>query len=142
MSVIVWDGTTLAADRQATNHNMRRTVVKISKHGDLLVGVVGDYVAAQAVKAWLVSGADIDAFPKDLVSEDASVMVVNRDGQIMRFENSPFPVMFEDKVMAEGTGRDFAMGALAAGADAVKAVEIACVYDIYCGGGIDRLTFD
>ena len=34
-------------------------------------------------------------------------------------------------------GKTLALGAMAAGADAKKAVEIACEYNLYCGGGID-----
>lgn len=142
MTVIVWDGETLAADRQSSHQNLRRSVTKISKHGDLLIACSGTYTAAQAVKAWLVSGAEVEDFPFARVDEHTAVIAINKEGQILRFEDSPFPVVLNDKIIAEGTGRDFALGAMAMGADAAKAVEIACVYDIYSGGGIDRLKFD
>lgn len=35
-----------------------------------------------------------------------------------------------------------AMGAMLAGADARKAVEITSEIDIYCGNGVDSLTFE
>lgn len=38
--------------------------------------------------------------------------------------------------------RDYAYGALAMGADAVRAVEVACEYDNGCGMGIDVLTIE
>lgn len=142
MSVIVWDGKTLAADRRATNSNLSRTTSKITKHGDLLIGSTGTYSSSQAITNWVIEGCILEKFPSSWVHEDTNVWVINRNGTVAKFEDSPFPVMYRDKVFAEGSGRDLAYGALAMGADAVKAVEVACVYDIYCGGGIDTLSFD
>ncbi len=48
----------------------------------------------------------------------------------------------EAKYLCIGRGRDFAFGALAMGADAYKAVMIACLYESSCGMGIDTLTLE
>ena len=142
MSVVVWDGKTLAADRQATNSNLRRKMCKISKHGDILIAGTGVQTSTQAVRNWVLAGAEPDKFPKSETDEHTAVWVINRNGTIVKFENSPFGIVYLDKVFAEGSGRDFALGAMFMGADAVTAVEAACTYDIYCGGGIDTLSFD
>ena len=115
---------------------------KISRHGDILIGMTGTHTAAQAVRDWVLQGADKDKFPKDQTDEFTNVWVINRNGTVVKFENSPFGILCTDGTFAEGSGRDFALGAMAMGADAAKAVEVACVYDIYCGGGIDTLSFD
>jgi ATP-dependent protease HslVU (ClpYQ) peptidase subunit len=43
----------------------------------------------------------------------------------------------EDPFMAWGSGRDFALGAMAMGATAREAVAVACRFNVYCGNGID-----
>lgn len=142
MSVVVWDGKTLAADRQATNGNLARTMRKIERHGDILLAFTGVQTSGQAIINWVLGGCNMDAFPKDWVHENSTVLVINRNGTVMKFEDAPFPIKCEGKFFAEGSGRDFALAAMHMGADAVKAVEVACVYDVYCGGGIDTLSFD
>lgn len=142
MSVVVWDGTTLAADRQATNSNLRRTMTKISRHGDVLIAGTGTQTSTQAVRSWILDGAHPEKFPHAETDDNTAVWVINRNGTIVKFENSPFGITYLDTVFAEGSGRDFALGAMSMGADAVTAVKVACMYDIYCGGGIDTLSFD
>ncbi len=143
MSVIVWDGKTLAADRMAVNGNLKRTCKKIYRHGDLLIGGAGTYSSIQALTAWVVEHkADIEKFPK--IGDDADVVlwVVNRNGTMAKYESGPWPMFYEEETWADGSGRDFAYGALAMGADAVKAVEVASTYDAFCGRGCDALSFD
>lgn len=143
MSVIVWDGKTLAADKQASSGNLIRTQTKIFRHGDLLIGGAGTTTSVEALRNWVLGGCDPEKFPK--LPTDAGhtdLWVINRNGVIRKFEDSPFPVSYDDKVFAEGSGRDFAYGAMAMGADAVTAVKVAIRYDKHCGGGIDVLTFD
>jgi len=142
VSVIAWDGKTLAADRQATSGNLRRTTTKITRHGDVLIAGTGTQSSTQAVREWILEGANPSSFPSLPADDPSAVWVINRNGTVVKFENSPFGMVYHDKVFAEGSGRDFALGAMFMGADAVKAVEVACVYDIYCGGGIDTLSFD
>lgn len=144
MTIIVWDGKTLAADRLAVCGTLQRTMTKIHRHGDLLFGGAGVRTTLEAMRAWIMDGCILDKFPPIPKVEDAgshSFWVINRNGTVVKFEDSPYPLKYDDPVFAEGTGRDFAYGALAMGADAVEAVKVACQYDIYCGGGIDILKF-
>lgn len=77
MTVIAWDGKTLAADKRVGYGNMHRTTTKIRRVGDALVGCSG-------------SGS-------------------------------------------------LAVAAMHLGKSAREAVEIACLYDMNCGNGIDTL---
>lgn len=145
MSIVVWDGLTLAADRQSNNGNLGRdTATKIWKSGDILLAGVGQMQALMAIKNWIECGAQPKEFPKEYMdrTENTCMWVINRNGNIARIEDGPFFVKQNTLTFADGSGRDFAYGAMEMGADAVEAAEIACKYDIYCGGGIDRLTFD
>ena len=148
MSVVVWDGKTLAADTQTTNGNLRRNVAtkihRCASNPDILFAGVGEYQALHALRDWIEKGADPKEFPREYAdrSGNTALWVINRNGTIARIEDGPFFVKQDVTSFADGSGRDFAYGALEMGANAVQAVKIASYYDIYCGGGIDRLTFD
>ena len=143
MSVIVWDGKKLAADRQATNGSLKRSMPKIWKYGDLMIAGVGTAINIEAMRNWIMGGLLPDKFPKLCETEGmSSVWLINKSGKIAKFEHAPYPIEYYDKVFCDGSGRDFAYGAMAMGADAVKAVEVASEYCCECGGGVDVLTFD
>jgi ATP-dependent protease HslVU (ClpYQ) peptidase subunit len=72
----------------------------------------------------------------------ATLVVIDRAGTLRRFENGPYPLTYHDEIFACGSGCDFAYGAMAMGADASRAVEVASEFDIYCGRGVDTLAFE
>lgn len=145
MTIICWDGVTLAADRLAVSGTLGRTMTKIFRHGDMIFGGAGVLTTLEAMRAWVIGGCVFGEFPKlpkdDPDRQVTSFWVINRNGTIVKFEDSPYPLRYNDPFFADGSGRDFAYAALEMGADARRAVEIACKYDIYCGGGIDVLSF-
>lgn len=144
MSIIVWDGKTLAADRQWTAGNLIRTTTKIWRHGDILMGGAGTFWHMEALRNWVTNGMIPAKFPELKIKDDTvpSFWLINRSGMVAKLEDSPYPLTCLDPFFAEGSGRDFAYGALAMGADARQAVEVACRYDYGCGGGVDILTFE
>lgn len=144
MSIIVWDGKTLAADKQATNSGLKHTCTKIFKIGGDLVGFSGDLGYIGGMKHWLEAGAEPQAFPDHQKDKDdwVGTLVVKPDGRILKYERCAYPIDFsQNKFMCIGSGRDFAYGALEMGADAVRAVEVASRYEAFCGLGVDTLTF-
>ena len=145
MTIIVWDGKVLASDKQTTSGGLKRKATKIFKIHGSLYGFSGDFDYAYAMKEWFEEGAQIDKFPKHQEHDDnwVGVLVVTPDKRVLKYERSPKPMDFtEAGAMCIGSGRDFAFGALAMGADAVRAVEVACEYDNGCGMGIDVLTIE
>ena len=139
MTVIAWDGKTLAADRQMTWADMRSTVNKLRQlpNGEVLA-VTGDSARAVAVLRWYEEGADPEKWPKCQTETDyARLIVARHGGRLVYFDWLPMEQQIIDPFMAFGAGRDFAMGALAMGADAKKAVGIACRFSVGCGLGID-----
>lgn len=139
MTVIAWDGKTLAADRQMTWADMRSTVCKLRQlpSGEVL-GVTGDSVRAISVLRWYEDGADPEKWPKcQGEAEYARLIVARHGGKLVYFDWCPVEQIILDPYMAFGVGRDFAMGAMAMGADAQKAVAIACRFSVGCGLGID-----
>jgi hypothetical protein len=142
MSVIVWDGKNLAADTLAVNGNLKRRTSKVWRKGDMLIGGAGTASGLAAMVDWVTNQECApDKFPKLREHEDVCLWVVNKNGNMAKFEDSPHPIVYHDKTWADGSGRDFAYGAMAMGADARKAVEVACLYDAYCGGEVEVVNF-
>lgn len=143
VSVIAWDGTTLAADRQATQHGLKRQCEKIwrCKRTGELFGAVGQPDTTAAVVAWYEAGADPEKFPACSRNEASSsfLYVVGRDGICIKYETEPFAIPILEPFWAAGSGRDYALGAMARGASARDAVGIACQFDASCGMGITTL---
>lgn len=97
-----------------------------------LVALAGSLIYAARVEAWLKGvtskkpdyGVDVSGI---LVRQDGTIWVINGDGDLAPI-NAPY--------LASGSGRVAALGALAAGASAQKAVEIACGLDAYTRGPV------
>lgn len=143
MTCVVWDGKTLAADKRAVNNGLAFTVTKIRKINGDFVAAAGDFSPIMAIFRWYENGADPDKLPECQKDKDryGFLMVIKPDGTITKYEQDGLPYVIEEKYHAIGCGRDYALGALAMGADARKAVDIACRFDTNCGNGIDTLEF-
>jgi hypothetical protein len=145
VTVIAWDGKTLAADRRACANGFIYSVTKIARVDDVLVGLSGYIARFGLYKDWLASGRDPERFPvapRD-DREWSQFLVIHRSGLIERFEGaSTSPIIVEESWHTMGSGRDFAAAALALGYTAERAVEIACQLSEECGNGINTLSFE
>ncbi len=143
MTVIAWDGQILASDKRATSEGLIRTVTKIWKIDGLLVGGCGDFVTCCEMREWIKRGRNHKDFPEmQRDKEDWAKIIVIDQGAIQVYERSPYPVIFEDRHFAVGTGRDFALSAMYLGKSAKVAVEIANHFECYCGNGVDFLELE
>jgi 20S proteasome alpha/beta subunit len=139
MTTIAWDGATLAADRRITSGTVTYSTTKIRRTADdRLIGATGDYGVCAAMLDWLENGGtrptcqDSDRWISALeIMPDGSIWMHNRD--------SRWPV--EDRFVAVGSGRDYAMAVMALGHSARLAVEIAARFDPGTGNGVDELAF-
>lgn len=141
MSVIAWDGKSVAADKQATNATLRFTTTKLRQLGDgTVLGWTGEQSCGEALAAWYADGAIREKWPAFQAEKDGwcRLIVISATG-VLVYEQQPFPVPVEDPFMAWGAGRDFAMGALACGASASDAVKVASRFDTSCGMGVDEV---
>lgn len=149
MTVIVWDGTTLAADRRAGDAWMKcGTVVKIARVNGHLVGCAGVAADAREVVAWYSAGANPALYPAGIRGKEnggAKMLVITPAGVVRIYDNSPFPIEYCEaphgigRRMAIGSGREAAMAAMLAGCGARRAVEIATLICDGVGNGIDTL---
>lgn len=142
MTVIAWDGETLAADRRATSGGgIARTVTKIQKHGDVLLGVTGNWDVAIEMREWFKAGAAPADFPAKAREGDATLIVIRRDG-IESFATGPYSMPIEEEKAAWGSGRDYAEATMYLGGSAVQGVQVASHFQTDCGNGFDTLTLD
>jgi ATP-dependent protease HslVU (ClpYQ) peptidase subunit len=143
MTVIAWDGKTLAADKRATTAGLARTVTKIFRHEKSIIGFSGSLDQGLEMVAWFRSGADSKNFPASQRDKDdwVTFVVVDAEG-VSFFERTPQPCKVEDSTWATGSGRDFAIAAMYCGKSACEAVEIACKFETGCGNGIDVLCLE
>lgn len=140
MTVIVWDGRTLASDRRATDTGgIARSVTKIMQANGCLVGLTGGWDVGAELRAWWIAGAAPDKFPAKARDDIATLIVIGPEG-IDVFAAGPFPMRIQADQCAFGSGRDFAEAAMHLGCTAARAVEVACKFQVDCGGGVDKIN--
>ena len=143
MSVVAWDGKTIAADRRAVCAGAHFTTTKIRRihRPDRIPEVLawtGDQDSGEMMAQWYESGANPAAFPECQKDKDAWARLIVADANGCKFyERQPVAVRVEDKFCAWGSGRDFALAALHLGFGAVTAVQVAIEISTDCGNGVD-----
>jgi len=142
MTVIAWDGTTLAADKRACAEGYIYSVTKVYRIANCLVGFSGNAAHIGRYRAWIVGGCDPTTYPPQVEHEHSRMLVIRRDRTIERYETTGWPMIIEERQHAMGSGRDFAAAAMHLGCDARRAVEVASALSEWCGNGVDTLTFD
>lgn len=144
MTVIAWDGTTLAADKRTLNGRTVGTVTKIFRVGRDLVGMTGGLASGMELLNWYRAGAEPSTFPEKNRDPDkcTSLVVIRADGSVWEFQNTPHPYKMDDKCCAWGCGDEAALVAMACGKTAVEAVLLASRFNNGCGDGVDSLTLE
>lgn|SRR5574340_158017 len=141
MSVVAWDGRTVAADRQGTMGEaliVTGTKMRRAKDGNILA-VTGTLDLGNILMDWYEDGENPEEWPLELQKDEnyaSDLLLFTLDGAYS-FGRLGYRMKVEDNFAAWGCGAAFAIGAMAAGAKAADAVEIACTYNPFCGNGID-----
>jgi len=136
----------------AVNNGLKRTTTKIFKVETENVGTFetallagcGDSAFINQMVDWYRRGAKPEDYPaQQRDKDDWQTIAVFKKGEFIEiYERTPFPVIIEDVFFACGSGRDFALGAMACGKTAREAIEIAAQFDCGTGMGIDTLEFN
>jgi hypothetical protein len=138
VTTIAWDGKTLAADRQANCNGSRRSIHKILNCGQFWYGGCGQLDDIQRVAKWL---ADAEQPPP--VFEDAGLYgIAVRKDTAQAFFVEGKTVCFSqilDRVMATGSGGEYARAAMELGKTAAQAIAFAARFDIGTGLGVDSV---
>ena len=143
MSVVAWDGKTIAADKRAMCAGAHFTTTKIRKikRADRFpeyLAWTSDQDSGELMASWYEAGADPTAFPACQKDKGSWARLIVADQNGCRFyERQPVAVRVEDKFSAWGSGRDFALAAMYLGSTARQAVDVAAALSSECGNGVD-----
>ena len=143
MTVIAWDGKTLCTDQQANDGTMKWEAEKAwyitnKATGKIcIVTGVGTLGYIIQLRDWFASGMETAL---DITPNMAELIVIDDEGLcVFSGEKTYSPVRLKAP-MAFGHGREYAMGAMAMGANASDAVTIANEYSLHCGKGVACYT--
>ncbi|HYE00929.1 MAG TPA: hypothetical protein VEH84_16215 [Alphaproteobacteria bacterium] len=137
MTTIAYRDGIMAADSQVTGGDVvRGTAKKIFRINDLLVACCGGSDEAEEFRQWLRAGAAQGDRPRFRDDSRFSAMTVDADGAVNIWNKFCVPQLADAPFHALGSGNELALGAMAFGASAEQAVNVACSLDIYSGGPI------
>lgn len=147
MTTVAFDGKILAADRVATFGNLRlhgvdkvRRGVVAGMPGEYAVGVVGDsFFCSALLDAVLGDGEFPDmadfGYPPEAAGRPTAIIAKVGTSQCWLINSTGHWTQVKAPV-ALGAGAEFALGALAAGAGARRAVILAAKHTDCSGGGV------
>ena len=104
------------------------SVDKVQNHKGVVVGCSGDLGHSRTAHRWFADGQSQTDRP-DIPRDSVDVMALDRDGTIWIGCGDLLLTPVTSGFMAIGSGKELALGAMAAGADAYEAVRIACRFD-------------
>lgn len=140
MTTIAYRDGVMAGDSLITSDNVRCGYMrKIARRDDgALCGVCGSASLLRAILAWFLSGEPADGRPQ-ITDNDACFIIVRTNGRVESHDQRGFS---DDTApfFALGSGRELAMGAMAAGATAIEAVRAAAKLDIRTGGTVSHVV--
>lgn len=144
MTTIVYANGVMASDRMSVSGSSGYSrITKIHLVRGHMCGFSGSAYIGLSLLKWFESGAVESDYPGNEDGDDGSqLLVVTPERKIIVYEGRGIQIRFEHNCHAIGSGCEFALGALAMGADARRAVEIACGLDVYSGGGVDVLRLE
>lgn len=134
MTVIAWDGKTIACDSQMSDNGIIQKTIKLHRVNDSWIASSGSSRAGVAMRQWIADGTK--DFPKLEKIDEGTRMVVFSPSGITEYEASEYGVLLIGDLLAWGSGCDLAIGAMEMGASAVEAVRVACKHEVHCGGDI------
>ena len=139
MTVIAWDGKSVAADSLATFGGYRSPLwaQKITRRDDFVYGITGFFGWFDAWIEWHRAGADPQRIPAASVPMDrcGNFLIFTRDSAFCCSAQMPY-LQRTGAPDAWGDGCEYAIGAMLAGASAQRAAEVAISSSSSCDGPV------
>jgi len=141
MTTIAWDGKTLAVDSMASangtviSYRVKKLYLSVGRFS--AVAISGSVPAMHEVIAWVRSGEKES--PPEI---EGNLIGITENGDAFAlWPNTSKLFLKIEEPWTGGSGWELAMGAMDAGATAIKAVKIASKRDTNTGGRIQSYTF-
>lgn len=147
MTTIAFDGMSLAADRGSWSGGFHQRAKKVHRvtapdGRKFLAALLGNAAFASDVLRWIRGGPHPGAC-LDADKEYDCAVVVDERGRVWRLSAHRLTYREQSgRLHSAGAGQEIAMGALMAGADAVKAVRITMQVSDYAARGVDCVRFE
>jgi ATP-dependent protease HslVU (ClpYQ) peptidase subunit len=141
MTTIAWKDGRVAADSLVTAGDVRRGFVE--KLTLLQDGLVFGHSGATGFDIEVIDWLNAGAKPKDrpAIPEDARFTgIICWKEDFVLYGRDLRPQNIQAPFYSIGSGNEFAMGAMAFGASAKEAVEVAARFDVYTGGEITEIS--
>jgi ATP-dependent protease HslVU (ClpYQ) peptidase subunit len=139
MTVIAYDGTSIATDRQSTSGGLKTLITKSMRLKDgTVLAVAGPTATGLLLMDLYKKKQLIRKWPETQDKNDFAILVVARKGKVVFYEYQSTAIPVQTPIFAWGAGREIAIGAMAFGATAEQAVQIASKWDNTCGLGVDN----
>lgn len=136
MTTVAFDGRNVAADSMSTVGGiMAGYHGKLFAHRGVIATGTGDAALCKRFRDWVQAGMRGEPPPMKMGENEAQCMLFYAPNRYIDFDEAG-PIPLEAPFVAYGSGREIALGALAAGASAARAVEIAASLCPYTGGEI------
>lgn len=131
MTTIAYRDGVMAADSGCFNNGLYEGEVdKIWVMPDVgVMACCGEYGAILKVVEWLKDGAQPNRKPRLSKESQFAGLLITPEGEVLHYQIGLRPLRIVADFHAIGSGRQIAVGAMAAGASAEQAVQIACHYD-------------
>lgn len=150
MTTIVFRDGLMACDTQHTYDETKFFGVKKIEGGqNSVMGIAGASRFAHCAFEWWRSVDENEAtdvhewhLQRQLLAEDIVMLVAHKSQGIFRLDCTGRATQIHDKYAALGTGAQAALGAMAMGATAVQAIDVAIKYDLYTGGDIRHASYN
>lgn len=135
MTIIAWDGKTLAADSLTTSGvirwELKNKIYQLPKEN--YYTYAGDIEDGEAVYNWLLKQGDK---PENLDDEFCAMYTINKKMHVVWSALVPYKA---PKINALGVGSDVAYGVMHHGGTSVEAVRIVCKLVEGCGGRVNSV---
>lgn len=147
MTTIAFDGRTLAADKGSWSGGLHQPAKKVHKvkapdGRRFLVAFCGEAAFATQVLRWMRGEIDHPGCCLDDDKNRDIAVVVDERHRVYRLNAWRLVyVRQEGKIHAHGAGQEVALGALMAGADAIKAIRITMACSDFAARGVDWVRF-
>ena len=143
MTCIAYKSGFLASDSAVTEDgSLCGSMIKITRAPDgSMAGACGGASSLAMFLNWVHKGRH-GAKPNVAEDKDFSGLFIAPTGIVSTYEAPMYPFIMANDFYAFGSGADVAMGAMAAGVNAIKAVKIACKFNVYCSEPIYILRLD
>lgn len=143
MTILAYRNGILASDSLANVRGTRISAVrKIGRDPDgAIFGATGGVADCHAFLRWCQAGRPDDAMPK-LVEDHFSGLLIEKDGTVKEYAPNLNWATHDAPFFGWGPGGDIAIGAMAFGATAIEAVNIAIEYEGSCHGPVQIERLD